>query len=174
MRAWQPCTADKDGRCRAGVIFACGIAARWSISAGALGRRAKARQMRHILGFWPFILLLAALLLVFAPASARPLEPRHVRTGVFITSISDLEPADGSFRLTGYIWFNDPAARFDPRHSRILARTLAVTATEQKVLPDGSGYSTAYFDAVIDLQFDVTRYPSTSNCSDWSSPLVSR
>ncbi|QLQ19821.1 MAG: hypothetical protein HZT43_16035 [Exiguobacterium profundum] len=47
------------------------------------------------------ILILLVLLVASATATA---EPRQVRLGVFITSVSDLDAADGSFRLSGYLW----------------------------------------------------------------------
>jgi hypothetical protein len=83
-----------------------------------------------------------------------------VRFGAFITSISDLDPDDGSFRMVGYIWTVDPAARFNPvGQIEVLARESKIQPIAQTVLPDGSLYVAASFDAIADHDFDVRAYP---------------
>ena len=102
-------------------------------------------------------LVVLALCLQVGAAAA---DPREVRFGAFITSISDLDPDDGSFRMVGYIWTVDPAARFNPvGQIEVLARESRVQPIAQTVLPDGALYVAASFDAIADHDFDVRAYP---------------
>ncbi len=106
---------------------------------------------------WLLTLALAALLLGSGPAAA---EPRQVRFGCFVTSISGLSPADGSFRIAVYFWTVDPAARFDPvQELQVLARQSQISPAERMLLPDGSLYVSATIDAVVDHDYDVRDYP---------------
>ena len=100
---------------------------------------------------------LALALLAATPAAA---EPRNVRFGGFVTSISGLDPSDGSFRISAYVWTVDPAGTFDPASGlQIIARELHITDDSRMTLPDGSLYIGATVNAVIDHGFDMSDYP---------------
>lgn len=103
------------------------------------------------------ILVLLVLLLAGATASA---EPRQVRLGVFITSVSELDAADGSFRLAGYLWLVGAGDPLDPQKDiELLARQEQVTPFVATRLPDGLSYVAASFDAVVDKAFDLGDFP---------------
>lgn len=106
------------------------------------------------------VLVVMANLLHLAAAAAKPADPATVKIGALITSLSDLEPADGSFRIAGYMWFIAPDDSFDPtRDIQLLARTQQMTVLEMRQQADGRQYSAVYFDAVVDTQFNVVNYP---------------
>jgi hypothetical protein len=102
-------------------------------------------------------------LIVLAPAlggGAAFAAPREVRFGCFVTSISNLSPADGSFRMVAYIWTVDPAGTFDPATDlQVLARESLITAATRTTLPDGSVHAAAVVDATVDHAYDVRAYP---------------
>lgn len=103
------------------------------------------------------ILILLVLLVASATATA---EPRQVRLGVFITSVSDLDAADGSFRLSGYLWLVGAGDPLDPQKDiELMARQAEVTPFVTTRLPDGLSYVAASFDAVVDKAFDLGDFP---------------
>ncbi len=86
--------------------------------------------------------------------------PRDIRVGVFVTSVSSIEPSDGSFRVAGYLWFIDPAGKFDPESDmELLVRSGSTEVFAQRDLPDGASYTAVAFDGVVDHPFDVREYP---------------
>ncbi|WP_111429673.1 hypothetical protein [Rhodobacteraceae bacterium DSL-40] len=86
--------------------------------------------------------------------------PDEVRVGIFVTSISAIEPRDGSFRIAGYLWFVDPSGTFDTeRDFEFLARTATHETFARKILPGGEIYTAISFDAVVDHAFNVRNYP---------------
>jgi hypothetical protein len=102
---------------------------------------------------------LAAVVLVLV-VNQSAAEARRVRIGFFVTSISAIHPADGSFQIQGFVWFIDPAAAFDPeRDLEVVARSESVRTIERLKMPDGAGYTGVILDAVIDKTFDLRRYP---------------
>lgn len=87
-------------------------------------------------------------------------QPREVRVGAFVTSISGIAPSDASFRTTFYLWFTDPTGQFDPeRELEIFARSETVTLITRQVNADGSTYTAVRVDAVVDQAFDLSSYP---------------
>lgn len=109
----------------------------------------------HLFGF------LAILLTLFATAlAAKPHERREIKTGAYVTSISGINPADGSFRIAGYLWFVDPAGIFDPNQSiEIFAREATHDSMARIALDGTAVYSAIYFNAVVDADFDLRNYP---------------
>lgn len=59
---------------------------------------------------WRLVLVGLALMVGAALGAAARAEPREVRVGFYVTSISDIDLADGSFRIVADVWFNDPAS----------------------------------------------------------------
>ncbi len=85
---------------------------------------------------------------------------REIQTGAFVTSVSGLNPADGSFRLTLYLWFLDPEGRFDPSSElEVFARSSTTRVIVDKTLPTGGSYAAVEVNAVVDQIFDVSNYP---------------
>jgi hypothetical protein len=96
-----------------------------------------------------------ALLGLPAPAGARDVE-----VGVFVTSLSDVSPDDGSFRIALYVWFNDPAGTFEvERDLAVLARTATVTEIETDPRPGGGTYTYARVEALVPHEFDFHDFP---------------
>lgn len=92
---------------------------------------------------------------VFAPAAARPVE-----VGAFVTSLSDVKPPDGSFRVSFFIWFNDPEGRFDiERDIYFIARSVAIDEIETEPTPGGGSYTYARVEAVVAQEFDLSDFP---------------
>ena len=59
------------------------------------------------------IAALVCLLLLSAGAWAQD-DPQTVRVGFYVTSISDIDFADGSFAIGAYAWFVHQAPDYDP------------------------------------------------------------
>ncbi len=107
--------------------------------------------------------LIAALGVLMAAGAAVQAEPRDVRVGVFITSLSGLDPADASFRVTAYLWTTDPDGTFDPETDlEVLGRQFSIRRLTSMLLPDGRFYTAVLIDAVVDQRFDVRAYPYDS------------
>jgi len=116
------------------------ILARWSLTAGRA-----------------FVLTLAALLLLPGSAAA---QPRDVEVGVFVSSLSDINPSEGSFRVVLYAWFNDPAGRFNiERDLYLVARTSSIDAVETEPAPGGGSYTYARIEADVPQEFDFRHFP---------------
>lgn len=103
---------------------------------------------------------LLAVMIALACATAAGAAPREVRVGAFVTSLSGLDFADGSFRIAAFLWFVDPAGTFDPvRDLQVLARQSTLAPAERLVLPDGAVYSTVQVTAVVDQSYDLRNFP---------------
>lgn len=101
---------------------------------------------------------MAVLIWAWATGAARAQD--EVPVGVFVTSISAIDPSDGSFRMAGYLWFVDPTGTFDPEQDiEFLARSATYAAFARRTLPDGRVYHALSFDAVVDHPFNVRDYP---------------
>jgi hypothetical protein len=110
-----------------------------------------------------FGLLVALLILGATSLAAKPHERREIHTGVYVTSVSGINPADGSFRIAGYLWFVDPAGLFDPKQSvELFARSSTTELMSQIKLDDGAVYTALYFSAVVDANFDLRNFPYDS------------
>jgi hypothetical protein len=102
-------------------------------------------------------LTLIVVLLVGAAARA---QGRDIEVGAFVTSLSDINPDDGSFRIVFYAWFNDPAGQFDiERHLTIDARTASIGAVSRETSPSGGSYTYARIEAQAPHEFDFRRFP---------------
>ena len=113
-------------------------------------RAATARSSRavFILARWSltarsaFGLPLAALLLLAGLPGIPAAQPRDVEVGGFVSSLSDINPSGGSFRVVLYVWFNDPAGRFNvERDLHLIARTASIDEIETEPAPGGGSYT---------------------------------
>lgn len=103
---------------------------------------------------------LAALLAVLSLAGAAAAQPRDVETGVFVTSLSDINPGAGTFRIALYAWFNDPAGRFDVhRDLYVIGRNVSISEVETEPNPAGGSYTIARIEAQVDQEFDFRHFP---------------
>ena len=90
-------------------------------------------------------------------------DARDVRVGVFVTSLSGIEPSDGSYRIEGYAWFIDPAGTFEPdRDLQIIARSSSSTLYRRTALADGATYTLIRFGALVNQAFQIPPYPFDS------------
>lgn len=106
----------------------------------------------------PVRLLLLLLFAIFGTAPEAG--ARDVRIGAFVNSVSGIEPGEGTYNISVYLWFTDPEATFDPRNDLyILARSYSVNEFYQEKLPDGAGYTSIRVDAVVDQEYDLTDFP---------------
>lgn len=106
------------------------------------------------------VLLLGAVLLIFASTFAARAETHAVRIGTFVTSVSGVNPADGSFRIAVYLWSVDPMGQFDPESQiEILGRNWSSRKIADRMMPDGSRYVAVLVEAVVDHQFDLHAFP---------------
>ncbi|MBP7001966.1 hypothetical protein [Amaricoccus sp.] len=124
--------------------------------------------------------LLAVLAALLACAVAVPAQPRglqntgqprdvgdaplrDVEVGAFVSSLSDINPEAGTFRISFYAWFNDPAGRFDiHRDLYVIARTATIDEVETEPNPAGGTYTIARIQAQIDQEFDFRHFPFDS------------
>jgi hypothetical protein len=111
----------------------------------------------------PIVLLrlagIALLALLLAVATARAQE-RDIRVGAFVTSVSGIDLSDGSFAITLYAWFIDPAGQFDPeRDMYVLARTVSFSEVESGPAAEGGTYTTARIEAVVNQEYSLLDFP---------------
>lgn len=107
----------------------------------------------------PLWRLFAALLAALAAGGAAA-QPRDVEVGAFVTSVSDISHANGTFRVAAYVWFNDPAGRFDlERDAYVIARTVNFSEIETEPAPGGGTYTIARLEAQVDQEFDFRAFP---------------
>lgn len=103
--------------------------------------------------------LLACFILIGGAAAARA-DVVRVKVGLFITSVNNIDPADGSVALTGYAWFVSPSGTFDPdKDIEWFGRTSSIKDIARTVLPDGNDYAAQEFSIVTDQVFDLRHYP---------------
>jgi hypothetical protein len=94
------------------------------------------------------------------PQAAAPDGARDVTVGAFVTSLSDVNADDGTFRVAFYVWFNDPAGRFDlNRDVYFIARQAAISELETEDAPGGGTYTFARIEAYVDQEFDFRDFP---------------
>ncbi len=119
------------------------ILARWSLTARSA-----------------FGLALAALLLLAGLPGTAAAQPREVEVGAFVSSLSDINPSGGSFRVVLYVWFNDPAGRFNvERDLHLVARTASIDAIDTEPAPGGGSYTYARIEAEVPQEFDFRDFP---------------
>ena len=103
---------------------------------------------------WLFLLLHPAL-----GVAAEPPPPR-VRAGLFVTSLSNINFASGSFTIVADAWFVDPTGRFDPQTQvELSGREGQLETLSKERLPDGSVYVWTRIRVVVDQSFDVADFP---------------
>lgn len=79
--------------------------------------------------------------------------------GLVITSLSGIDPSDGSFHLTGYFWVVDPSSTFEAeRELRIHARRVQKELVLVEDFPGGR-YTALHFEATIEQDFDTRNFP---------------
>jgi hypothetical protein len=105
-------------------------------------------------------LTLAALLLLAGLPGFAAAQPRDVEVGGFVSSLSDINPSGGSFRVVLYVWFNDPAGRFNvERDLYLIARTSSIDQIETEPAPGGGSYTYARIQAEVPQEFDFRHFP---------------
>jgi hypothetical protein len=105
-------------------------------------------------------LAIAALLTLAGFAGSAAAQPRDVEVGAFVSSLSDINPSDGSFRVVLYAWFNDPAGRFNvERDLYLIARTASIDVIETEPAPDGGSYTYARIEAEVPQEFAHRHFP---------------
>lgn len=108
----------------------------------------------------PVLALAALAILLWAGMTGAARAQDEVQVGVFVTSISAINPSDGSFRMAGYLWFIDPTGTFDPEQDvEFIARSATYSTFAHRTLADGRVYTALSFDAVVDHPFNVRDYP---------------
>jgi hypothetical protein len=111
------------------------------------------RIIRAIALLW----LLAAPGLALAQDSGQATE---VRVGLFVSSLSNINFADGSFRIGADAWFVYPSGEFDPmKQLELGARQGQITSISKERLPDGSTYEWGNITATVDHDFTFDRFP---------------
>lgn len=113
---------------------------------------------RLVLLFW---LSLSAAQPVAAQTAPPAAKPTPITFGLYVTSLSGIEPSAGSFAISGYAWFiAPPDVTFDPAHDvELFGRSVQLRPFAADALEDGSHYSVITFSAVIDQDYDVSNYP---------------
>lgn len=102
---------------------------------------------------------LLAALLALAAAPALP-QPAAVKMGFLVTSLSRINPADGSFDISAFAWTIDPGKTLDPATQiQILARRAQVEAIQQVPLADGATFTGLRLEATVDQAFDLRDFP---------------
>ncbi len=76
--------------------------------------------------------------------------------GFMVTSLSRIDPADGSFDLSAFAWIITPDSTFDPANQlQILARESAIEAVQQAPVGDGSTFTGLRIEATLDQAFSL-------------------
>jgi hypothetical protein len=77
-----------------------------------------------------------------------------------VTSVSDIDSGEGTFRIALYAWFNDPAGRFDlARDLYVEARSVSFGEIETEAAPGGGSYTIVRIEAYVDHEFDFHHFP---------------
>jgi hypothetical protein len=119
------------------------------------------------------IAILLVLLPLCAPAQAATptgaelpgSDPEKVTFGVYVQDIYAFNFADGSVRISGYLWWKFRSDEFDPLESAgiINARDMRLTQPVRRTMPDGQHYVGASFFATINQRLDAAAYPFDSH-----------
>jgi hypothetical protein len=105
---------------------------------------------------------------VLALALAAAASPSHVaagdvaevKIGLIVTSLARINPADGSFEITGYVWTIDPAGILDPENQLVvLTRSAELSRIQQATLPGGATFTALKLRATVDQAFDLRDFP---------------
>ena len=107
----------------------------------------------------PASVMLALLAALLVGAAGRA-QDRDIEVGAYVSSLSDIRPDDGSYRVVLFAWFNDPAGRFDAtRDLYVNARTSSVTEIDRETTPGGGSYSYVRIDALVSDEFAFQHFP---------------
>jgi hypothetical protein len=98
---------------------------------------------------------------LLAPAAADAESvPQPVRVGLYVTSISDIDFANGSFAISAYAWFVHHSAEYEPTSQiAVGARESSVETIRRSSLPDGGFYDWVRLKATVDQDFTYDRFP---------------
>ena len=108
---------------------------------------------------WLRALLATVLALAATPALPQP-APGQVKMGFLLTSLSRINPADGSFDFSAFAWTIDPGKTLDPATQiQVLARRAGIEAIQQAPLADGSTFTGLRIEATVDQAFDLRDFP---------------
>ena len=91
--------------------------------------------------------------------------PGHVRLGVYLYAVQDLDVAKHSFRVSFNIWWRYHGDAFDPIKTLqiVSAHSINVVLDDKRLLPGGETYVDARVDAVIDRVLDTSAFPFDSH-----------
>ena len=80
--------------------------------------------------------------------------------GFMVTSLSRIDPADGSFDFAAFAWVVDPGETLDPAAQiQVLARRSSVETVQQTPLGDGATFTGLRIEATLDQAFDLRDFP---------------
>jgi hypothetical protein len=87
--------------------------------------------------------------------------PEQVTVGIYIQDIYGFNFADGSYRISGYLWWKFRSAEFNPLESAeiVNARDVRMTQAVRRTLPDGQRYVASSFFATINQQLNAAGLP---------------
>jgi hypothetical protein len=103
---------------------------------------------------------LFALFALLANATGGASAPAEVKIGAFVTSISEIDPAAGSFDISAYIWAISPPGVIDPlRQIQFLTRTASVEPAVSLDLASGETYTSVQVRATVDQIYDIDNFP---------------
>lgn len=92
-------------------------------------------------------------------------EPERITFGVYIQDVYAFNFADGSVKISGYLWWKFRSAEFNPLESAgiVNARELRFTQPVRRTTADGLHYVGATFFATINQRLDAAAYPFDSH-----------
>ena len=104
--------------------------------------------------------LLLALFLAISLLPGQKAAARDILTGAYVSSISAINPAGGTYNISVDLWFIDPEGTFDPRKELyVLARSASIGAYYEERGEDGRTYTSVRVDAVVDQEFRLEEFP---------------
>ncbi|HEX2526298.1 MAG TPA: hypothetical protein VHL31_08340 [Geminicoccus sp.] len=105
--------------------------------------------------------VVALLWLLLLPASVLAQDQvQEVRVGLFVSTLSNIDFADGSFRIGADAWFVHRLDEFDPtKQLEVSARQGQIEPIRQYRLPDGTRYEWVRLQAQVDHDFTFDRFP---------------
>ena len=108
---------------------------------------------------WLTAMIATLLTLAATPAVPQP-APSEAKMGFMVTSLSRIDPADGSFDISAFAWIIAPDRTFDPADQlQILARKSAIEAVQQASTGDGSTFTGLRIEATVDQAFSLRDFP---------------
>ena len=109
---------------------------------------------------WLTAIVIATLLALAATPAMPQAGPSEAKMGFMVTSLSRIDPADGSFDLSAFAWIMAPDGAFDPANQlQILARRSAIETVQQAPIGDGSTFTGLRIEATLDQAFSLRDFP---------------